>query len=129
MTTYVPQKGDFITVTFDPQSGHEQRGRRPALVVSNSLFNRHTGLAIVCPLTNTDRSFPFHVAVVNDPNITGFVMVEQVKSIDFRTRKAKRIGRASVIVLEEVLSILDAWHLLMTQQPAQEGHRNAVRPK
>jgi len=108
MTTYVPQKGDFITVTFDPQSGHEQRGRRPALVVSNTLFNRHTGLAIVCPLTNTERSFPFHVAVMNHPNLTGFVMVEQVKSIDFRARKAKRIGRSSDSVLEEVLSILDA---------------------
>ena len=108
MTTYIPQKGDFVAVTFDPQSGHEQRGRRPALVVSNTLFNKHTGLAIVCPLTNTDRSFPFHVAVVNDPNVTGFVMVEQVKSIDFRTRKANRIGRASDSVLEEVLSILDA---------------------
>jgi mRNA interferase MazF len=108
MTTYVPQKGDFITVTFDPQSGHEQRGRRPALVVSNTLFNRHTGLAIVCLLTNTERSFPFHVAVMNHPNVTGFVMVEQVKSIDFRARKAKRIGRSSDSVLEEVLSILDA---------------------
>jgi mRNA interferase MazF len=108
MTSYVPQKGDFVTVTFDPQSGHEQRGCRPALVVSNSLFNRHTGLAIVCPLTNTERGFPFHVAVVNDPNVTGFVMVEQVKSIDFHARKAKRIGRASDSVLEEVLSILDA---------------------
>jgi len=108
MTTYVPQKGDFVTVTFDPQSGREQRGRRPALVVSNFLFNRHTGLAIVCPLTNTERNFPFHVAVVNDPNVTGFVMVEQVKSIDFRARKAKCIGRASDSVLEEVLSILDA---------------------
>ncbi len=108
MTTYVPQKGDFVTVTFDPQSGHEKRGRRPALVVSNFLFNGHTGLAIVCPLTNTERSFPFHVAVVNDPNVTGFVVVEQIKSIDFRARKAKRIGRASDSVLEEVLSILDA---------------------
>jgi mRNA interferase MazF len=108
MTTYVPQKGDFITLTFDPQSGHEQRGRRPALVVSKSLFNRHTGLAMVCPLTNTERSFPFHVPVVNDPKVTGFVMVEQVKSIDFRARKAKHIGRASDSVLEEVLSILDA---------------------
>jgi mRNA interferase MazF len=108
MTSYVPQRGDFVAVTFDPQSGHEQSGRRPALVVSNTLFNRHTGLAIVCPLTNTDRNFPFHVAVVNDPNVTGFVMVEQVKSIDFRARKTKRIGRASDKVLEEVLSILDA---------------------
>ncbi len=108
MTTYIPQKGDFITVTFDPQSGHEQKGRRPALVVSNDLFNKHTGLAIVCPLTNMDRRFPFHVAVVDDPNVTGFIMVEQVKSIDFCARKAKRIGRASDRVLEEVLSILDA---------------------
>lgn len=108
MTSYVPQRGDLVAVTFEPQSGHEQSGRRPALVVSNTLFNRHTGLAIVCPLTNTDRNFPFHVAVVNDPNVTGFVMVEQVKSIDFRVRKAKRIGRASDNVLEEVLSILDA---------------------
>ncbi len=108
MTIYVPQKGDFIAVTFDPQSGHEQRGRRPALVVSNTLFNKHTGLAIVCPLTNTDRNFPFHVAVVNDPIVTGFVMVEQVESIDFHARKAKRIGRATDSVLEEVLSLLDA---------------------
>ena len=108
MISYVPQKGDYIAVTFDPQSGHEQRGHQPALVVSNTLFNEHTGLAIVCPLTNTDRSFPFHVAVTDDPTLTGFVMVERVKSIDFRARKAKRIGQASDNVLEEVLSILDA---------------------
>jgi mRNA interferase MazF len=108
MKAYLPKKGDFVAVTFDPQSGHEQRGRRPALVVSNTLFNKHTGLAIVCPLSNTDRGFPFHVPVAKDPNVTGFVMVEQVKSIDFRARDAKRIGRASDRVLEEVLSILDA---------------------
>jgi mRNA interferase MazF len=105
---YVPRKGDFIAVTFDPQSGHEQRGRRPALVVSNTLFNEHTGLAIVCPITKTDRGFPFHVALMNDPDVTGFVMVEQVKSVDFHARKARRIGRVSDGVLEEVLSILDA---------------------
>jgi mRNA interferase MazF len=105
---YVPRKGDFVAVTFDPQSGHEQKGRRPALVVSNTLFNEHTGMAIVCPITNTDRNFPFHVRVTDGSNVTGFVMVEQVKSIDFRTRDAKRIGRASDGVLEEVLSILDA---------------------
>jgi mRNA interferase MazF len=108
MRPYVPKKGDFIAVTFDPQSGHEQRGRRPALVVSNTLFNEHTGLAIVCPLTNKDRGFPFHVAIHNHPEVTGFVMVEQVKSIDYRARKARRIGSASEVALEEVLSILDA---------------------
>jgi mRNA interferase MazF len=108
VSPYIPQKGDFVAVAFDPQSGHEQRGRRPALVVSDTLFNRHTGLAIVCPLTNTDRRFPFHVAFEDDSGIAGFVMVEQVKSIDFTTRKAKRMGKASEKLLEEVLSILDA---------------------
>jgi mRNA interferase MazF len=108
MKSYIPRKGDFVSVTFDPQSGHEQRGRRPALVVSNTLFNERTGLAIVCPLTKTDRGFPFHVAVENDPRLTGFVMVEQVKSIDFRSRRAERIARAPNALLEEVLALLDA---------------------
>ncbi len=108
MKPYAPKKGDFIAVTFDPQSGHEQKGRRPALVVSNTLFNEQTGLAIVCPLTTADRGYPFHVAVTDNPHITGFVMVEQVKSIDFRARKAKQIGKASDEVLDIVLSILDA---------------------
>ena len=108
MKQYVPEKGDFIAVTFDPQSGHEQRGRRPALVVSNTLFNQQAVLAIVCPITNTDRGYPFHVAITDDPDVKGFVMVEQVKSIDFRARKAKLIGKASDDVLDEVLSILDA---------------------
>ena len=108
MAEYIPKKGDFIAVTFDPQSGHEQKGRRPALVVSNDLFNKHTGLAIVCPITSVDRQFPFHISIVNVPNVSGFVMTEQVKSIDFRSREAKRIGKASDEVLEEVLAVLDA---------------------
>ncbi len=108
MKEYIPEKGDFVAVTFDPQSGHEQRGRRPALVVSNTLFNQRTGLAIVCPVTHTDRVYPFHVAVANNPDVAGFVMVEQVKSIDFHARKARLIGKASDDVLDEVLSILDA---------------------
>ncbi len=105
---YIPAKGDYVSLTFTPQSGHEQKGRRPALVISNTLFNRHTGLAIVCPLTNTSRNFPFHVSVGDDAPVTGYIMVEQVKSLDFRSREAKRIGRASKSVLEEVLALLDA---------------------
>ncbi len=108
MKPYVPKKGDFISVTLDPQSGHEQKGRRPALVVSNTLFNERTGLAIVCPLTGTERKFPFHVAVTDNQDVSGFVMVEQVKSIDFKARKVRYIGKAPDIILEEVLSILDA---------------------
>lgn len=108
MKQYVPEKGDFIAVTFDPQFGHEQKGHRPALVVSNTLFNQKTGLAIVCPVTSTDRGYPFHVAITDNPDVRGFVMVEQVKSVDFRARKAKLIGKASDDVFDEVLSILDA---------------------
>jgi mRNA interferase MazF len=105
---YIPRKGDFISVTFDPKSGHEQKGRRPALVISNTLFNEQTSLAMVCPLTTTHRGYPFHVGVIGNPDVKGFVMVEQVKSIDYRARRANSIGKASDELLDEVLSILDA---------------------
>jgi len=108
VSPYVPQRGDFIALTFDPQSGHEQMGRRPALVVSHDLFNKSTGLCIACPITNTRRDFPFHVSIPTDQDVTGVIMVEQVKSIDFRSRKAKYIGKAPDAMLQEVLSILDA---------------------
>src|SRR5262249_31799488 len=108
MAEYVPRKGDFVALTFDPQSGHEQRGRRPALVVSNDLFNRHTGLCIVSPSTKTARDYPFHVPIPSGQDVTGFIMVEQVKSIDFRSRRAQRIAQAPEHVLTEALSILDA---------------------
>ena len=108
MAIYVPRQGDIIATTFDPQPGHEQKGRRAALVVSKDLFNRSTGLAIVCPLTNTERGFPFHVPVPKSSGLTGFIMVEQVKSVDFRARRAKRIERAPDDLLSNVLSILDA---------------------
>lgn len=108
MASGVPRKGDFIAVTFDPQAGHEQRGRRPGLVVSNTLFNRHTGLCIVCPITSTPRDYPFHVAIPEGHGVSGYVMVEQVKSLDFHARRAERIGRAPAQVLDEALSLLDA---------------------
>ena len=108
MPPYVPRKGDFITLSFDPQAGHEQKGRRPALVVSNDLFNKHTGLAIVCPITNTDRKFPFHLAVPTGSSLTGFVMVEQVKSIDHSVRRAKFVERSSNGFVEDVLDLFDA---------------------
>ena len=76
-------------------------------MVSNDLFNRHTGLCIACPITTTRREYPFHVAIPEGEPVTGVVMVEQVKSIDFKARKARRLGKASAAVLDEVLSILD----------------------
>lgn len=108
MAAYIPRQGDFIAVTFDPQAGHEQKGRRPALVVSKDLFNRSTGMAIVCPITHTDRGFPFHVPIPATSKLTGFVMVEQMKSVDFQARHVKRIEPGNDELLSEVLAILDA---------------------
>lgn len=108
MPRYVPEKGDFVILTFNPQAGHEQKGRRPALVVSNTLFNRHTGLAMVCPITNTERNIPFHVEVSNESSLTGYIMVEQIKPVDYTSRKVQFVEKAPESVLDEVLSILDA---------------------
>ena len=104
---YVPRKGDFVTLTFDPQSGHEQKGRRPALVISNHLFNKHTGRAIVCPITNTNRQIPFHLPLPESSSLTGFVMVEQIKSVDYAARGARFVERAPNPLVEDALSIVD----------------------
>lgn len=108
MSHYIPQRGDFVVLTFDPQSGHEQKGRRPALVISNYLFNKHTGLAIVCPITNRKRNVPFHIKVPIQSSLTGYIMVEQVKSIDFVSRGLKFIEKAPQEMLLDVLGVLDA---------------------
>ena len=107
MPAYVPEKGDFITLSFDPQTGHEQKGRRPALIISNVLFNQATGLAIACPITNTDRKIPFHLPVPSTSSLTGFVMVEQVKSIDYRARSARFVEKAPSELVEDVIALVD----------------------
>lgn len=104
---YIPQIGDIIILSFDPQSGHEQKGRRPALVVSNKIFNKNLGLAYACPITNTKRDFPFHIKV-DSKNITGYIMVEQLKSIDYNSRKIKFIEKVKQETLEEVLGIVES---------------------
>ncbi len=101
---YVPQKGDLVILTFDPQAGHEQKGRRPALIISNKSFNKALGLAIACPITNTNRDFPFHVKV-DSKNLTGFIMTEQIKSIDFNARKVKFVESVDKETLNKVLGI------------------------
>lgn len=108
MSGYMPRKGDLVILTFDPQAGHEQKGRRPVLVLSNDLFNKYTGFAIACPITNTDRKIPFHVQIPPTSSLTGFVMVDQVKSIDYRRRQIKYVERAPSELVDEALSILDA---------------------
>jgi mRNA interferase MazF len=103
-----PSQGDFVVLSFDPQAGHEQKGRRPAFVVSQAAFNRATRLAFCCPITNTDRRTPFHVPVPIESGLAGFVMCEQIKSIDYRARDMKIIGTAPREFINEVLAVLDA---------------------
>ncbi|MEA2099691.1 MAG: type II toxin-antitoxin system PemK/MazF family toxin, partial [Campylobacterota bacterium] len=81
------------------------QGRRPALIISNEVFNKHVGLAIACPITNTNRNFPFHVEV-NSDKLTGFIMTQQIKSIDYKVRKVKFVEKVSDEVMDKVLGII-----------------------
>ena len=108
MPAYIPRQGDLVALDFTPQSGHEQKGRRPALVVSKEAFNKSTGMAICCPITNTNRKVPFHIPIAGRTSLTGFVMCDQVKSLDFLSRGISLIEHAPQEVLEDVLAIIDA---------------------
>jgi len=107
MVKYVPEQGDIVALNFDPQSGHEQKGRRPAIIISNKIFNQHLGLSFACPITNTKRDFPFHIEVKSE-NITGFIMAEQMKSIDYNSRNIKFIEKANQKTINQILGIIDS---------------------
>ncbi|WP_418791085.1 type II toxin-antitoxin system PemK/MazF family toxin [Phosphitispora sp. TUW77] len=103
---YIPEQGDIIFLDFTPQAGHEQKGSRPALVVSNNTFNMRTGIAVVCPITNTDRGFPLHVSLDERTLTTGVVMCEQVKSLDIAARNGVFKEKAPLDIVEEVIDII-----------------------
>jgi mRNA interferase MazF len=102
-TRYVPRRGDIIRLDFDPQSGHEQAGRRPALVLSPTDYNRTVGLAVVCPLTNEQKGYPWEVVVPDNSFVSGVVLSDQVKSIDWRGRRAEFVCTPDEALLEEVI--------------------------
>lgn len=104
--SYLPEQGDIIMLEFNPQAGHEQRGKRPALVVSNSTFNKFTKMSLVCPITNTDRNFPLHVSLDSRTVTTGVVMCEQVKSLDVFARNAAFREKVPSNIIEEVVDIV-----------------------
>ncbi|WP_350339164.1 endoribonuclease MazF [Geomonas sp. Red32] len=101
--TYVPEKGDVVWLDFDPQAGHEQAGRRPAFVLSPARYNAITGLMLCCPITNQVKGYPFEVAVEGAVNVQGVILSDQVKSLDWRIRRAEKKGSASLEALEEVV--------------------------
>jgi mRNA interferase MazF len=98
---YVPDRGDIIWLTFTPQAGHEQMGRRPALVMSYKIYNEKTSLAIVCPITSKIKGYPFEV-VLDASKINGAVLSDQIKNMDWKEREAEYIEKADDEVVEEV---------------------------
>lgn len=111
MSTYVPDRGDLVWLEFTPQAGSEQRGRRPALVLSPKSYNGKVGLALFCPVTSKIKGYPFEVQLPDGSAAGGVVLSDQLKSLDWRSRKVKFIERASsdvmAIVTARVLTLLE----------------------
>jgi mRNA interferase MazF len=99
--SYVPDAGDLVWLTFDPQTGHEQRGRRPALIVSPRAYNAKARLAIACPITSQAKGYPFEVALP-DGKVTGVVLADHVKNLDWNARRVEFAATAPVDVLTDV---------------------------
>lgn len=108
---YIPDRGDVVWITLHPQAGHEQAGRRPALVLSPSIYNRNSGLALLCPITNQKKGYPYDVEIPPGHSVTGVIQSDQLKSLDWKARNAVKIGPlpAEVItdVLEKLATLLD----------------------
>ena len=103
---YVPQCGDVVWITLNPQAGYEQAGRRPAVVLSPQSYNSKTGLAIFCPITNQIKGYPFEVIIPAGLSVAGAVLSDQVKSLDWRARNAELICTLPTETISEVLQKL-----------------------
>ncbi|MDI3463303.1 MAG: Programmed cell death toxin MazF [Nitrospira sp.] len=106
--TYVPDRGDIVWLQFNPQAGREQAGHRPALVLSPATYNRLSGLMLCCPMASQKKGYPFEVVVADVPDHPSVVLADQVKSLDWKVRKAVKKGTASSDVIAETLSKLQA---------------------
>jgi len=102
----VPDRGDAVWIDFNPQSGHEQAGRRPALIISPAAYNGKVGLAIMCPITSRRKGYPFEVQIPDGYPVSGVVLADQVKSLDWRARGAEVIQPLPKAVTNEVLAKL-----------------------
>ena len=104
--SYVPGRGDIVWLNFSPQTGHEQAGRRPALVLSPRNYNDRTGLALFCPVTSAAKGYPFEVPLPQGGGITGVVLSDHIKSLDWRARQAGLATQTTPRVVEQVLEKL-----------------------
>lgn len=100
------EQGDIVYLDFDPQAGHEQKGRRPALVVSNDLFNRVSSLTMVCPITHTDRGHPFHVRLDERTKTDGVIMCDQARMLDLSSRHASYEEKAPADLVAEAVDLI-----------------------
>ena len=103
---YVPQRGDVAWISLNPQAGHEQAGRRPAVIVSPGSYNAKTGLALLCPITSQVKGYPFEVRLPEGLPATGAVLSDQVKCLDWRARQAELLCRLPPETIDEVLQKL-----------------------
>ena len=103
---FVPDRGDFVWIDFDPQSGHEQKGKRPALVISPKNYNRTVGLCLLCPITNQSKGYPFEV-YTESKIVSGVILSDHIKSLDWKARKATFIAKASASTINDVLAKLN----------------------
>lgn len=101
---YVPERGDIVWLQFNPQADHEQAGKRPAFVLSPAAYNRKVGLALLCPVTNQVKGYPFEVDVPAGLEVTGTILSDQIKSLDWKARDASFICKLPNDVIEQVLA-------------------------
>ena len=101
---YSPERADVVWLTFNPQAGHEQAGRRPAVVISPRTYNRKVGLALLCPVTSSIKGYPFEVVVPQGLPIAGVVLSDQLKSLDWRARKAEYVCTLPREAMEDILA-------------------------
>lgn len=106
---YVPNRGDFVWLDLNPKKGHEQAGRRPALVVSPQAYNRKTGLCVVCPATSQAKGYAMEVSNPDADDPGTVILVDQIRCIDWRARPLRLMHRVAPAVLEEVVAKLDAF--------------------
>ena len=100
---HIPDRGEVVWVTLNPQAGHEQAGRRPAVVLSPAAYNGKVGLAILCPITTQIKGYPFEVPIPTGLAVTGAILADQVKSLDWRVREAELICTLPVKTVSQVL--------------------------
>lgn len=100
---YCPKRGDVVWLVFDPQAGHEQAGRRPALTISPESYNRKTGLALFCPISSREKGYPFEVKIPSGIKVSGVVLADQIKSLDWSARKSEFAARISSAIISEVI--------------------------